>query len=79
MSAVLPPDTDQRPTDAEAAHDGGTTDGASARLDLAWDYAPAPESTDHLRLRDRYGLFRDQWHLNSVMRELKGLELPAPV
>ncbi|WP_367651710.1 hypothetical protein [Curtobacterium sp. MCPF17_052] len=29
--------------------------------------------------RDRYGLFRDQWHLNSVMRELKGLELPAPV
>lgn len=57
MSAVLPPDTDQRPTDAEAAHDGGTTDARAARLDLAWDYAPAPESTDHLRLRDRYELF----------------------
>ena len=29
--------------------------------------------------RDRYGLFRDQWHLNSVRRELTGLELPAAV
>jgi aldehyde dehydrogenase (NAD+) len=23
----------------------------------AWDYAPAPESTDHVRMRERYGLF----------------------
>jgi aldehyde dehydrogenase (NAD+) len=23
----------------------------------AWDYAPAPEATDHVRLRERYGLF----------------------
>ena len=23
----------------------------------AWDYAPSPESTDHVRLRERYGLF----------------------
>ena len=23
----------------------------------AWDYAPAPESRDHLRLEKRYGLF----------------------
>jgi aldehyde dehydrogenase (NAD+) len=30
---------------------------ASARQTLVWDYAPAPEATDHLRLRDRYGLF----------------------
>ena len=22
-----------------------------------WGYAPAPESTDHIRLQDRYGLF----------------------
>ena len=28
-----------------------------ARTSVAWDYAPAPESTDHLRLQDRYGLF----------------------
>ena len=24
---------------------------------IVWDYAPAPESTDHVRLRDGYGLF----------------------
>ena len=28
-----------------------------ARQALVWDYAPAPEATDHLRLRERYGLF----------------------
>lgn len=27
------------------------------RAPVRWDYAPAPESTDHVRLRDRYGLF----------------------
>jgi aldehyde dehydrogenase (NAD+) len=29
----------------------------SARAPVRWEYAPAPESTDHVRLRDRYGLF----------------------
>ena len=29
------------------------------RTSIVWDYAPAPESTDHVRLRDRYGLFID--------------------
>jgi aldehyde dehydrogenase (NAD+) len=29
------------------------------RTRIVWDYAPAPESTDHVRLRDRYGLFID--------------------
>jgi aldehyde dehydrogenase (NAD+) len=29
------------------------------RTRIVWDYAPAPESTDHVRLRDRYGLFVD--------------------
>lgn len=28
-----------------------------ARRALVWDYAPAPEATDHLRLSERYGLF----------------------
>src|SRR5271165_49885 len=28
-----------------------------ARTSIVWDYAPAPEATDHVRLRDRYGLF----------------------
>ena len=27
------------------------------RTSIVWDYAPAPESTDHVRLRDDYGLF----------------------
>jgi aldehyde dehydrogenase (NAD+) len=27
------------------------------RTSIVWDYAPAPESADHVRLRDRYGLF----------------------
>src|SRR6202050_1021233 len=27
------------------------------RTSIVWDYAPAPESADHIRLKDRYGLF----------------------
>ena len=27
------------------------------RTALAWEYSPAPEATDHIRLADRYGLF----------------------
>ena len=27
------------------------------RTSIVWDYAPAPEATDHVRLRDDYGLF----------------------
>ena len=27
------------------------------RTRITWDYAPAPESADHVRLRDTYGLF----------------------
>jgi aldehyde dehydrogenase (NAD+) len=27
------------------------------RTSIVWDYAPAPESADHVRLKDRYGLF----------------------
>jgi aldehyde dehydrogenase (NAD+) len=29
------------------------------RTSIVWDYAPAPESADHVRLKDRYGLFVD--------------------
>jgi aldehyde dehydrogenase (NAD+) len=29
------------------------------RSRIVWDYAPAPESPDHVRLRDSYGLFVD--------------------
>ena len=29
------------------------------RTSIVWDYAPAPESADHIRLKERYGLFVD--------------------
>ena len=29
------------------------------RTSVLWDYAPAPEATDHVRLADRFGLFID--------------------
>jgi len=32
---------------------------APERTRLTWDYSPAPESADHVRLRDAYGLFVD--------------------
>ena len=31
--------------------------GVSAETGMIFDYAPAPEGTEHIRLRDRYGLF----------------------
>jgi aldehyde dehydrogenase (NAD+) len=31
----------------------------STRTSIVWDYAPAPESADHIRVKDRYGLFLD--------------------
>ena len=37
----------------------GMTSSAETRTSIVWDYSPAPESTDHVRLRDRYGLFVD--------------------
>ena len=30
---------------------------APERTRLTWDYSPAPESADHVRLRDAYGVF----------------------
>ena len=35
------------------------TSSAETRTSIVWDYSPAPESIDHVRLRDRYGLFVD--------------------
>jgi aldehyde dehydrogenase (NAD+) len=32
---------------------------AAGRAPLRWEYSPAPESTEHVRLRERYGLFID--------------------
>ncbi len=33
------------------------TPSAETRTSIVWDYAPAPESADHIRIQDRYGLF----------------------
>jgi aldehyde dehydrogenase (NAD+) len=35
------------------------TPSVETRTSIVWDYSPAPESVDHVRLRDRYGLFVD--------------------
>ena len=35
------------------------TASVETRTSIVWDYAPAPESADHIRLRDRYGVFID--------------------
>src|SRR6201996_9766261 len=35
------------------------TSSAEPRTSIVWDYSPAPESTDHVRLKERYGLFVD--------------------
>ena len=35
------------------------TPSVETRTSIVWDYAPAPESADHIRLKDRYGLFID--------------------
>jgi aldehyde dehydrogenase (NAD+) len=49
-------------SETTTASQAGTTNGqppapAASRAPLRWEYSPAPESTDHVRLRDRYGLF----------------------
>ena len=33
--------------------------GLAARGKVPWEYAPAPEATDHIAIRPEYGLFID--------------------
>ena len=42
-----------------------------------WTYAPAPESTDHVRIRDRYGLFIDGDFADPVEGRTFSTENPA--
>ena len=35
------------------------TPSVETRTSIVWDYSPAPESADHVRLQDRYGVFID--------------------
>jgi aldehyde dehydrogenase (NAD+) len=49
-------------SETTTAPQGTTSNGhppapVASRAPLRWEYSPAPESTDHVRLRDRYGLF----------------------
>jgi aldehyde dehydrogenase (NAD+) len=39
--------------------DAGADGTAVLRTAVRWDYAPAPEATDHIRIADRYDLFID--------------------
>jgi aldehyde dehydrogenase (NAD+) len=48
---------DRTATTGENGHAAPPAPAAADRAPIRWDYAPAPESTDHVRLRDRYGLF----------------------
>jgi aldehyde dehydrogenase (NAD+) len=50
-------DTTAPRDDVVAGNGHAATAAAPERAPLRWDYSPAPESTDHVRLRDRYGLF----------------------
>jgi aldehyde dehydrogenase (NAD+) len=34
-----------------------STESSKLSFDDGWQYAPAPESTDHIRVDDQYGLF----------------------
>ncbi len=43
----------------ETADTTPTSDKRELRFDTSWSYAPAPESTDHIRLESTYGLFID--------------------
>ena len=41
------------------------------RTSIVWEYAPAPEATDHVRLKDSYGLFIDgEFHEPSDARHV---------
>jgi aldehyde dehydrogenase (NAD+) len=51
-------ETTERDVTTATGNGHASPNGAGAtRAPVRWDYSPAPESTDHVRLRDRYGLF----------------------
>ena len=36
-----------------------------ARTSIVWDYAPAPESADHVRLRESYSGYLGHYHVTN--------------
>ena len=51
------PAATSRPTTSRRTEHGAT--GHKLRFDTGWQYAPAPESTDHVRIDPQYELFID--------------------
>jgi aldehyde dehydrogenase (NAD+) len=51
--------------------------GIAARGAIPWEYAPAPESTDHVRIRPEYGLFIDNEFVRSRPRRTFEVINPA--
>jgi hypothetical protein len=35
-------------------------------FDGGWEYSPAPESTDHIKVEKKYELFCRAWHLRTT-------------
>src|SRR5215207_9498607 len=64
VASQRPADAVPEVSDRAARAAGGLLEGVAMatqeqRTSIVWDYAPAPESPDHVRLRDSYGLFID--------------------
>ena len=47
------------------------------RTRITWDYAPAPESADHVRLRDSYGLFIGGEFVDAARRAPRAVDQPG--
>ncbi len=60
VAAERPADAVPEDTDRALRPSGGLLKGmttSDTRTKIVWDYAPAPESPEHVRLKDSYGLF----------------------
>ena len=56
---AVPEDSDRALCATRGLLEGVAVATQEQRTSIVWDYAPAPESPDHVRLRDSYGLFID--------------------
>src|SRR6266566_5295122 len=50
---------ESRPAPKEERRPAGASWGLASRPGAPWEYAPAPEATDHIQIRREYGLFID--------------------
>src|SRR5215204_1035026 len=56
---AVPEDPDRALRAAGGLLEGVAVATQEQRTSISWDYAPAPEAPDHVRLRGSYGLFID--------------------